>query len=131
MRAARNGDPAAAPRIVAQLNRLPLAQLTRSDLLAVLYAYELCLASSGVLDETLQQDVARRLEPMYPSTDARVNRIVSQLLGTLKVASVVPKTLARLAAASTSIQRLPVDRLRTCATKEYAGWASNLSLAEG
>ena len=92
---ARSGDTALRPRIV---GRLVSQRWDRMDVEQVQLALQACiLCNARSLETALQQELGARLEPLYPHRSNLVNRRLSQLLVELQIASVVPRTMTRLA----------------------------------
>ncbi len=102
---ARGGLPHTVPSILNKLNGISLDDRTTSFKLTALYLYELCLSDLSTLDRRLVAATAATLERLYPDRSYQVNRRLSDLLVQLEVASVVPKTLARLQAADDQAER--------------------------
>ena len=107
------------PKIVTRLNELPLTKGSRSEKLAALQAYSLCIGqlpkSSDLLLATEQ-----KLNRLYPDREFAVNRLLSELLVRLESESVVPKTMGLLE--TTNDQRQQMHYLHTLRSVR-SGWS--------
>ncbi len=89
---ARSKQPEHNAAIVGRLNQLPIADASRSDKLAALQAYALCL-DHGVTAADVLETTRKKLDACYPDDSYPVNRLLSELLVQLGSDSVVVKTI--------------------------------------
>ncbi|MBL8752727.1 MAG: c-type cytochrome [Planctomycetes bacterium] len=104
----RHGDKSLAGRVVAKLNRVPIADLAREDLLALLRAYSLASIRLGPLSPGDVASVVARLDPLYPADDAATDAELCRLLSHLDAPSVVGKTIALMQ--TTTAKALDYDK---------------------
>jgi putative heme-binding domain-containing protein len=131
----RVGDKSLEPKILQSLGRLQFSSLTRDQLLMALRAYGLCFIRMGPPAGEAIKPLQARFDALYPSSDNIVNRELCRMLTYLDAPSVVPKSMALLAAANTQEDQLfYVFILRTMKDgwsmeqrKQYFSW---LNLAE-
>ena len=109
---ARLGGKARQNELLALLNRLDFAKLTLAQQLALVRAYELTFARSGVpTGDTLAQTSAR-LDALFPAKGNDLNRELAQTLVALGTPSAVTKTLRLLAyARDEPVSWLSVERM--------------------
>ncbi len=81
--------------IVGRLNQLPIQEASRSDQLAALQAYSLCL-DQGLTEPQIWDAAREKLDACYPDDAFAVNRLLSELLVRLDSGSVVDKTIGLL-----------------------------------
>ena len=109
---ARMGGKERQTELLALLNRLDFAKLTLGQQLALVRAYELTFARSGVpTGDTLAQTSAR-LDALFPAKSNDLNRELSQALVALGAPSAVSKILRLLAYAHDEpVSWLSVERM--------------------
>jgi len=95
---ARQGAEAERDAVHAALNRLPLDSLAEPELLAALRAHALALSRLGAPSEEQRLALVQRLDPLYPSGSAAMDRELGALLVRLAAPSAVAKSLALMAA---------------------------------
>ncbi len=109
-RALRETDPRAAPlalmalvrqgastdlgELMAALERIELADATRSQTLAVLRTCALAFARLGAPDDAMRGRLIERFDALYPASSDAVNTELARLLTYLQSPTVVSKTLA-------------------------------------
>lgn len=91
---ARHGDPGLGDRLLTKLRTIAFGELGRSDQLALLRAYSLCLLRLETEGSENPNAVAELLEPFYPAKDETLNTELCRLLCYLESESVVAKTIA-------------------------------------
>lgn len=91
------------------LGRLGGAQLSRGQTLAALRAIQLVFTRLGKPGPEVCDAVCEKLEPLYPSEDAMVNRELCQLLIALDSTAVPSRTLALMATAADDFQDVASD----------------------
>ena len=79
--------------LLAALDRLPLQQLEREQLLDALRLCELSFIRQGRPSATDRARVLARLDPLYPHTSNYANRELCRLLIYLRAPDVVPRTI--------------------------------------
>ena len=102
MALARCGDKALQPKAIAAALELDLAKLDVDTQLEALRAIQLLITRMGVPEAALAQKVNAKLDPLFPSSDWRLNRELSALLCTLGSPTAVAKTLFQMASNETS-----------------------------
>ncbi len=90
---AHQGKPADQPALLKLLNKLSLDQLSESDKLAFLRAYQLVFIRTGEPVENDRLALIAKLNPAYPAKSFPENAELVQLLVYLKSPDVVSKTL--------------------------------------
>jgi putative heme-binding domain-containing protein len=90
---ARQGEAGVQEPLLDALARIDLPQLDERQQLDLLRAYQLVFIRLGEPDETLAGEVAKRLDPHFPSPYERVNQELSQLLVYLQSPTAVAKTI--------------------------------------
>jgi putative heme-binding domain-containing protein len=91
---ARTNERAIQSQVLDALGRLKLGELPQARLIDALRAYELCFIRLGRPDAATRAELIRRLNRLYPSSAARVNRELCPILAYLDSPTVVEKTLA-------------------------------------
>ncbi len=97
----RHGSRTLTSRVLAQLAKVPFADLSPEDRLALLRAYSLCFLR---LDPPTAAEVAAvvaTLDPLYPAGDERIDAELCRVLSHLDAERVVPKTIALMQATAT------------------------------
>ncbi|MFN7771002.1 MAG: c-type cytochrome [Planctomycetaceae bacterium] len=94
---ARQGDKGVQPALLSALNRLKFTELSTTQQLGLLRAWQLCFIRLGQPDETTRKGLAERLGALYPARDPGVTRELCTLLVFLQSPEVVAKTLPLLA----------------------------------
>ncbi|MCA9131973.1 MAG: c-type cytochrome [Planctomycetales bacterium] len=94
---ARLGQAADQSDLLAALNRLPLSQLDRQQLLEALRVWQLSFIRQGTPSADDRQQVLQRLDPLYPHASPLVNRELCRLLIYLQAPQVVPRTVRAMA----------------------------------
>lgn len=97
MALARSGAGGVKSRVVAKLNSFSLKTLTRRELRAAVYAYQLCLTKDADIPADQRQASLDRLAAIYPQPDFDTNRIIGEMLVSHEVPGVIAKTLDNLA----------------------------------
>jgi putative heme-binding domain-containing protein len=90
---ARQGQPEDLDAVLAALQRLDYARLAPEQRLGLLRAYQLAFIRLGEPAEARRQELATRLDQVYPAATYEENAELVQLLVYLKAPSVVAKTL--------------------------------------
>jgi putative heme-binding domain-containing protein len=96
---ARQGAPEDLGPVLDALGRLDLSAMQESQVLAALRAYALAFVRLGQPDQDQYARVVAKLDPLLPSESPRVNAELVRILAHLQSPTVVPKTLALIAAA--------------------------------
>jgi putative heme-binding domain-containing protein len=94
---ARLGDKSLQPRIIAALGRLDFAKLPKDLHLPYLRAWQLVFTRMGKPSPDVCQKIAARLDPLFPNSDAFVNRELASLLVFLDSPVIVGKLVPLLA----------------------------------
>ena len=89
---ARLGDKSLQPQIIAALGRLDFSKLPKDLHLPYLRAWQLVFTRMGKPAPEICQKIAARLDPLFPNTDAFVNRELASLLVFLDSPTIVGKT---------------------------------------
>jgi len=96
MALARKGNNNSRDQLVQALNNIDYKNLTESQQLDLLRAYELVFLRMGDPGDPVKQEVIAKLDASYPAKNNELNRQLSKLLIHLQAASAVGKTLALL-----------------------------------
>ncbi len=96
MALARVGDRSLQPRMLGRLADFPLEELTAEQRIIALRTYELCFIRMGSPNANTAKEVAKRIEPHYPSDDPRADRLACELLVYLGEPAVIEKTVSLL-----------------------------------
>ena len=96
---ARRGTPAVKAQLIKSLTNINYTQLTESQQLDLLRAFELVFTRMGVPDAASKKVVATYLNPQFPAKSNYLNRELSKLLVYVDAPNVVEKTMALLAIA--------------------------------
>lgn len=91
---ARHGEQALAPRVLEKLGSVAFGELEKSDQLAMLRAYSLCLIRMGEPAAAAKGAICAKLDRFYPASDEDLNTELCRLLSYLESATVVDKTVA-------------------------------------
>ncbi|MEN9674730.1 MAG: hypothetical protein RIS76_626 [Verrucomicrobiota bacterium] len=102
----RVADRSAQEMLFARLQRLPLADMTRADVLTALRVYGAALARYGWPGDAVAAASARQLAAVYPSTDRERNAELVRLLSHLRAPETLDRTLPLLTASKSSDERL-------------------------
>jgi putative heme-binding domain-containing protein len=81
---------------IAQLNQMPIEKMTVEKQLMALRVYGVALSRMGKIPTTAGVTVREKLDPLYPSTDSRVNHELCELLVALQSPTVVAKSMLLL-----------------------------------
>lgn len=106
---ARQGERTVQPALLAALDRLKWSELTLSQQLNLLRAYQLAFIRLGEPDETARHGLAAKFEAVYPANSAGLNRELCNLLVFLKSTKVAEKTLPLLAQESQQVVADPAN----------------------
>ena len=109
--AANAEDAKLQAQILARLDTLDFAKLDLDHQLQLLRAYQLAFARLGKPDAAACAKTAAHLDPLYPSTNALVNRELSQVLIFTDSKSVAAKTLGLVATARDDAEAIASDEL--------------------
>ncbi len=99
-------DPALSRRIMAALDRIDWVQLTPSDRVDLLRAWSLAFIRLGRPDETLQRQLATKLEPLFPAKDRGTDLLMAQILAYLQSPQAAHKLMAALRTAPTQEEQI-------------------------
>jgi putative heme-binding domain-containing protein len=94
-------------RITQKLAQLDVKSMSTSNQIDALRAYELMLIRQGVPGRDDVQAIIKKLSPMFPADDTRVNRLLSQILVYLNAPDAVSRSVAMLQKES---KRTPADQ---------------------
>ena len=94
------------PQITEALGRLSWKKLSYSQQLSLLRVYGLMIARMGKPQDSVHADLLKRLDHLYPASDALLNRELCQLLVYLKAPKVIPRTLKLLKNSPTQQQQV-------------------------
>ncbi|MBO9572706.1 MAG: c-type cytochrome, partial [Chitinophagaceae bacterium] len=93
---ARQGDSSVKDALLQKLNTINYAQLTPSQQLDLLRAYELIFSRMGLPAGERRTQTIAFINPQYPTKNNYLNRQLSKLLITLQAPDAVSKTMAML-----------------------------------
>jgi putative heme-binding domain-containing protein len=96
---ARRGNPAVKAQLIKSLTNIAYTQLTESQQLDLLRAFELIFTRMGEPDAASKKLVGTYLNPQYPAKTNYLNRELSKLLVYVDAPNAVEKTMALLAIA--------------------------------
>ena len=99
-------NPALQQEVLGALGHLEVSGLSEEQTLEALRALGLCFIRLGPPDASAAADVARALDPLYPSQSRFINRELSQLLAYVQAPTVVAKSMKLLQAADTQEDQL-------------------------
>jgi putative heme-binding domain-containing protein len=98
---ARTGEKQHRDALLDLLHRLEFAQLSSAQRLALLRAYQLAIIRMGEPEGASRERTIARLDALFPSQDAALNRELSYTLIALDAPTAVPKTMQLLGIART------------------------------
>ncbi|MEZ6145571.1 MAG: hypothetical protein R3B91_09205 [Planctomycetaceae bacterium] len=90
---ARLGQTQDQSDLLAAMDRLPLHELSREQLLDALRVWQLSLIRQGPPSEADRQRILARLDPLYPHTSSYANRELCRLLIALNSPNVIPRAI--------------------------------------
>ena len=93
---ARLGDKSLQPQIITALGRLDFATLPKNLHLPYLRAWQLAFTRMGKPDPKVCEAITSRTDPLFPQTDAAVNRELASLLVFLDSPTIVSKLVPLL-----------------------------------
>lgn len=93
---ARQGKPEQRDNILTSLLGVNYSTLSVSQKIDVLRAFELVFFRMGQPSDTIKPKVIAYLNPLFPSSDDEINKLLSRILVHLEAPGVVPKTIALL-----------------------------------
>ena len=94
---ARLGDKSLQPKIILALGRLEFPKLSKTLQLPYLRAWQLAFIRMGKPESEICQQIAARFDPLFPQSDALVNRELASLLVFLDSPTIVGKLVPQLA----------------------------------
>ena len=103
---ARVGSTNAQPVLLRRLESFALDKLSTEQQLIALRAFELSFIRMGRPDNAAAENIARRLDAIFPASATPMNQELCKLLAYLEAPRVVGKSLALLARATTQEERL-------------------------
>ena len=129
---ARVGPKSAQSQLLEALGRIPLAAVSEEQALEALRVYGLAFIRMGRPDAATSQQVAARLDAVYPSPSVFINRELCQLLVYLESPTVVAKSMKLLEHAATQEEQGHyLVTLRTAKLgwtpelrRQYFGWVN-------
>jgi putative heme-binding domain-containing protein len=98
------------PDVLAALDRLDVASLTKSEVLELLRAYGLALYRLGPPGERTRHALTERLQAMYPAAEREANVLLTELLCYLQAPGTAEKAVALLKAALTQEEQMDIAR---------------------
>lgn len=93
---ARQGKPEQKDNILASLLGINYSTLSVSQKIDILRAFELVFFRMGQPGTTIKPKVIAYLNPLFPSSDDEINKLLSRILVFLEAPGIVPKTVALL-----------------------------------
>ena len=105
---ARHGNAGIQEALLGKLNGIAFGSLPKTDQLALLRAYSLCMIRLREPSEDEKEKIIAQLDPHFPAEDDDLNAELCRLLSHLDAPNVVPKTIALMK--STQIQTLAYDK---------------------
>ena len=105
---ARHGNAGIQEALLGKLNGIAFGSLPKTDQLALLRAYSLCMIRLREPSEGEKEKIIAQLDPHFPAEDDDLNAELCRLLSHLDAPNVVPKTIALMK--STQIQTLAYDK---------------------
>ena len=103
---ARRGDKEIQGALLNSLGRLTNQELTGDQSLDALRVLQVSFIRMGRPDTETTKEVVQALSKFYPAKTESLNRELCQLLAFLEAPDVIPKTLARMAAAPTQEEQM-------------------------
>ena len=94
---ARQGSADQKDKILTALAAVNYTQLSESQQIDLLRAYELVLARMGLPSPAVKTKIIEALDPQYPGKDNNLNRSLSKVLVYVEDPNAVPKTMALMA----------------------------------
>ena len=116
---ARSGAPGTKPAIVNRLNGLAFEDLSRRELQAAIYIYQLCLTDDAKISAEQRRTAISKIDPLYPLPDFDTNRILGEILLAYGAPRVVAKTLSTFAASERQDEQMQCLHLLRNA---WSGW---------
>lgn len=107
----RHGDKSLTSKLVGKLNSLPIADLEREDLLALLRAYSLCLIRLNPPTTSEIEAILANVDPLYPANDDVLNTELCRLLSYLDSPNVVSKTIGLMKVTQTKAMEYNAEML--------------------
>lgn len=105
---ARHGNLGIQKALLGKLNGIAFGSLPKTDQLALLRAYSLCMIRLGEPSEDEKKKIIAQLDPHFPAEDDDLNSELCRLLSHLDAPNVVPKTIALMK--STQTRTLAYDK---------------------
>lgn len=105
---ARHGNLGIQKALLGKLNGIAFSSLPKTDQLALLRAYSLCMIRLGEPSEDEKKKIIAQLDPHFPAEDDDLNSELCRLLSHLDAPNVVPKTIALMK--STQTRTLAYDK---------------------
>ncbi|MGB0143471.1 MAG: heme-binding protein [Akkermansiaceae bacterium] len=105
---ARHGNLGIQKALLGKLNSIAFGSLPKTDQLALLRAYSLCMIRLGEPSEDEKKKIIAQLDPHFPAEDDDLNSELCRLLSHLDAPNVVPKTIALMK--STQTRTLAYDK---------------------
>ena len=105
---ARHKNPGIQEALLGKLNGIAFGSLPKTDQLALLRAYSLCMIRLEEPSEDEKKKIIAQLDPHFPAEDDDLNAELCRLLSHLDAPNVVPKTIALMK--STQTQTLAYDK---------------------
>lgn len=93
---ARQGNPSVKNALLQAINSINYGQLSASQQVDLLRAYELVVTRMGMPDENMRNTIVRLLDKFYPTKNNYVDRQLSKILIHLQAPDAVSKTMALL-----------------------------------
>jgi len=103
---ARTGESQLQSDILRRVDQLASRTLSVDEQLLAIRALSVCFIRMGRPDRAAAEKVLARWEPLFPTTDARMNQSFCELLVYLESTNVVRKTIPLLASAATQEEKL-------------------------
>lgn len=103
---ARTGEAQLQPDILRRVDQLAWQNLSVDEQLLAIRTLSVCFIRMGRPDRAAAEKVLARWEPLFPTTDARVNQSLCEMLAYLESTNVVRKTIPLLASAVTQEEKL-------------------------
>lgn len=97
----RHGDESLRGAVIDKLNSISFENLERTDRLALLRAYSLCLIRLGEASIDQREAIAGKVDRFYPAKDEELNTELCRLLSYLDAEGVVTKTIALMKVTTT------------------------------
>ncbi len=122
---AHQGEKSLQGELLATLLRMSPDDLTESQLLDLLRAYQVVFTRMGEPSKETAASVLKKLDPLFPHKSDNVNRELAQLLVYLKSPTVVEKVIAEMAKPSKPLSTEGLDEL-ILRNRGYGGTVANL-----